>query len=150
MATKLYIGNLSYETNEDGLKELFGQAGAVASASVILDRMTGRSRGFGFVEMADDAGAAKAVETFNGYELEGRKLVVNEARPMSDRPRTGGGAGGRGGFRGGSGGNRGGGWWRQLLIFIPLETTSALRGPNGPERTVSNGTRSQKSPQGDF
>lgn len=105
MATKLYIGNLSYDTNEDALKELFAQAGAVASASVILDKMTGRSRGFGFVEMADDAGAAKAVETLNGYELDGRALVVNEARPMSDRPRTGGG-GGRGGFRGG---NRGGG-----------------------------------------
>lgn len=106
MATKLYIGNLSYDTNEDALKELFAQAGAVASASVILDRMTGRSRGFGFVEMADDSGAAKAVEMFNGYDLDGRKLVVNEARPMSDRPRTGGG-GGRGGFRGG---NRGGGY----------------------------------------
>ena len=105
MATKLYIGNLSYDTNEDALKELFAQAGAVASASVILDKMTGRSRGFGFVEMADDAGAAKAVEMFNGHELDGRALVVNEARPMSDRPRTGGGS--RGGFRGG---NRGGGF----------------------------------------
>ncbi|MDO8495353.1 MAG: RNA-binding protein [bacterium] len=104
MATKLYIGNLSYDTNEDALKELFSQAGSVASASVILDKMTGRSRGFGFVEMADDESAAKAVETFNGYELDGRKLVVNEARPMSDRPRTG---GDRGGFRGG---NRGGGF----------------------------------------
>ncbi len=109
MATKLYIGNLSYDTNEESLKELFSQAGAVASASVILDRMTGRSRGFGFVEMADDTGAAKAVEMFNGFEQDGRKLVVNEARPMSDRPRTGGGGGGgsRGGFRGG---NRGGGY----------------------------------------
>lgn len=105
MATKLYIGNLSYDTNEDALKELFSQAGAVTSASVILDKMTGRSRGFGFVEMADDASAVKAVEMLNGYELDGRKLVVNEARPMSDRPRTGG--GGRGGFRGG---NRGGGY----------------------------------------
>lgn len=108
MATKLYVGNLSYDTNEDALKELFSQAGAVASASVILDKMTGRSRGFGFVEMADDASAAKAVEMLNGYELEGRKLVVNEARPVSDRPRTG----GRGGFRGGgrNGGGYGGGF----------------------------------------
>ena len=113
MATKLYVGNLSYNTNEDQLKELFSQAGEVASVTVIIDKMTGRARGFGFVEMADEAGAKKAVETLNGYELDGRKIVVNEARPMTERPRTGGGGGGfrrgGGGFGGGRGGFGGGG-----------------------------------------
>ncbi len=107
MATKLYVGNLSYTTNQDQLKELFSQAGEVVSATVIIDKMTGRARGFGFVEMADDAGAQKAVETFNGYEMDGRKLVVNEARPMTEKPRGGGGF--RGGFGGGSRGGFGGG-----------------------------------------
>src|SRR3989344_6459700 len=110
MATKLYIGNLSYSTNADQLKEVFSQAGEVVSATVITDKMSGRSRGFGFVEMADDASAQKAVEMFNGYKLEDRELTVNEARPMSDRPRGGGGfgGGGRGGHGGGFGGGRGG------------------------------------------
>ena len=108
MATKLYIGNLSYTTNEDQLRELFSQAGEVVSTTVIMDKLTGRSRGFGFVEMADDASAQKAVETLNGYELEDRKLVVNEARPMAERPR-GGGGGFRGGFGGGGRRNFGGG-----------------------------------------
>lgn len=103
MATKLYVGNLSYETTEDQLKELFSQSGSVVSANVISDKMSGRSRGFGFVEMGSDEEATKAVEQFNGYEYEGRKLVVNEARPMADRPKFGGrgGGGGRGGFGGG-------------------------------------------------
>jgi len=81
------------------LKEVFSQAGEVVSATVIIDKVTGRARGFGFVEMADDASAQKAIEMFNGYELDGRKLIVNEARPMTERPRGGG-----GGFRGGHGG----------------------------------------------
>src|SRR3989344_2034397 len=110
MATKLYIGNLSYTTNDDSLKETFSQAGEVVSANVIIDKMSGRSRGFGFVEMADDASAQKAIEMFNGYKLDDRELTVNEARPQTDRPRGGGGFGGGGrggGGRGGFGGGRG-------------------------------------------
>lgn len=103
MAKKLYVGNLPYTTTDVQLKELFSQAGTVESVMVPIDRMSGRPRGFGFVEMADDEGAAKAVETLNGYEMEGRKLVVNEARPMAERPPR------RGGFGGGSGGGYGGG-----------------------------------------
>lgn len=114
MAKKLYVGNLSYSTNDDALRTFFSQAGTVESASVLMDKMTGRSRGFGFVEMASDEDAAKAVETLNGQELDGRKLVVNEARPMTDKPprRSFGGGGrsdDRGGFGGGSRGGFGGG-----------------------------------------
>lgn len=88
MASKnLYVGNLPFEMNTAGLEALFQQAGSVASASVIIDRMSGRSRGFGFVEMASDAEAAKAIEMFNNKDVEGRNLVVNEARPKEDRPR---------------------------------------------------------------
>ncbi|MEK7208733.1 MAG: RNA-binding protein [Patescibacteria group bacterium] len=86
MAKKLYVGGLSYSTTDDGLKEAFAQVGAVSSAKVITDRMTGRSRGFGFVEMESDDDAAKAVETWNGKELDGRRLSVNEARPLAERP----------------------------------------------------------------
>ena len=99
MSKKLYVGNLSYNTTDAALKDLFLQAGSVEKVDVLMDKMSGRPRGFGFVEMADDEGAAKAVETFNGYELDGRKLVVNEARPLADRPPRrsfGGGSGGRG------------------------------------------------------
>jgi len=102
MGKKLYVGSLSYNTTEDGLKDAFAQAGAVESAQIIMDRMSGRSKGFGFVEMATDEEAAAAIEMWHGKELDGRKLVVNEARPMGDRPprRGGFGGGGRGGFRG--------------------------------------------------
>jgi len=86
MAKKLYVGGLSYNTTDDGLKEAFAQVGAVSSAKVITDRMTGRSRGFGFVEMDSDDDAAKAIETWNGKELDGRRLSVNEARPLAERP----------------------------------------------------------------
>jgi cold-inducible RNA-binding protein len=86
MAKKLYVGGLSYNTTDEGLKEAFAKAGAVSSAKVITDRMTGRSRGFGFVEMDDDAEADKAIEMYNGQELDGRRLTVNEARPMAERP----------------------------------------------------------------
>lgn len=89
MAKKLYIGGLSYSTTEDSLKEAFGQAGAVESAIIITDKMSGRSRGFGFVEMTNDDEAAKAIEMWNGKELEGRNLTVNEARPMEQRPQGG-------------------------------------------------------------
>jgi RNA recognition motif-containing protein len=109
MGKKLYVGGISYDTTEDGLKEAFAQAGNVTSAMIIKDRETGRSKGFGFVEYATDEEAAKGIEMWNGKELDGRALRVNEARPMA--PRTGGGAGGfggrgRGGY--GGGGGRGG------------------------------------------
>jgi len=107
MAKKLYVGSLSYGVTDDQLRDFFAQAGAVSSAQVVMDRMTGRSRGFGFVEMASDEEAQRAVETLNGQELDGRAIVVNEARPMSDRPRrSGGGFGGGGGGRGGFNRNR--------------------------------------------
>jgi len=105
MGTKLYVGNLSFRTTSDELRDLFAQAGEVESASVIEDRETGRSRGFGFVEMATAEGAAAAIEQFNGKDLGGRALTVNEARPKADRS---GGGGGRGGYGGGGGGGRGG------------------------------------------
>ena len=91
MAKKLFVGNLSYKTTDDTLKAAFEQAGAVISANVIMDKMTGKSRGFGFVEM-EDADADAAVNSLNGKEVDGRPLTVNEARPMA--PRTGGNGGG--------------------------------------------------------
>ncbi|MDP3015218.1 MAG: RNA-binding protein [bacterium] len=105
MAKKLYVGGLSYSTTDSALKEAFSQAGAVESATIIIDKMSGRSKGFGFVEMSSDEEAEKAIEMFNGKELDGRTVTVNEARPMEARPpRQGGGGfdrGGRGGFGGG-------------------------------------------------
>jgi RNA recognition motif-containing protein len=105
MAKKLYVGNMSYSTTEDGLRETFAAAGTVESVQLITDRMSGRSKGFGFVEMATDEEAQAAIAMFNEKEVDGRKLVVNEARPMGDRPprREGGFGGGRGGFGGGRG-----------------------------------------------
>ena len=120
MSKKLYVGNLSYTTTDDSLKDFFSQAGKVSSANVIMDKMSGRSRGFGFVEMENDDEGTKAVADLNGKELDGRPIVVNEARPMTDRPPKRnfyggggdrGGSGGRGGYgggRGGFGGGRGG------------------------------------------
>ncbi len=106
MGNKLYIGGISYDTTEDGLRQAFAQAGNVSSCSIILDRMTGRSKGFGFVEFATPEEAQTAIEMWNGKELDGRRLTVNEARPMQPRaPRQGGFGGGHGG------GNRGGGNW---------------------------------------
>ena len=109
MAMKLYVGNLSFQTTSEDLQQLFAQAGTVESASVVEDRDTGRSRGFGFVEMATKEEGEKAIEQFNGTDLAGRNLTVNEARPREDRGGRGGGGGGRGG---GYGGNRGGGGGR--------------------------------------
>jgi RNA recognition motif-containing protein len=103
MATKLYVGNLSFRTTSEDLREAFSSVGTVESATVIEDRDTGRSRGFGFVEMATPEDAAAAIEQFNGKDLGGRNLTVNEAKPRTDR----GGGGGRGGY-GGGGGGRGG------------------------------------------
>jgi RNA recognition motif-containing protein len=108
MPTKLYVGNLSFRTTSDDLREAFSQAGTVESASVIEDRETGRSRGFGFIEMATPEEAAAAIEMFNGKDLGGRNLTVNEAKPKTDRG-GGGGGGGRGGYGGGGGGGYGGG-----------------------------------------
>ena len=108
MAMKLYVGNLSFQTSSEDLQQLFSQAGTVESASVVEDRDTGRSRGFGFVEMATKEEGEKAIEQFNGTDLAGRNLTVNEARPREDRGGRGGGGGGRGGY----GGNRGGGGGR--------------------------------------
>jgi len=105
MATKLYVGNLSFRTTGEELREAFSAVGTVESASVIEDRETGRSRGFAFVEMATPEEAAAAIEAFNGKDFGGRNLTVNEAKPRNDR--GGGGGGGRGGY-GGRGGNRGG------------------------------------------
>jgi cold-inducible RNA-binding protein len=106
MAKKLYVGGISYSTSNDGLKDAFASVGTVVKADIIMDKMTGRSKGFGFVEMANDAEADAAIAKWNGAELDGRKLTVNEARPMEPRaPREG-------GFRGGSaGGDRGGRTW---------------------------------------
>jgi RNA recognition motif-containing protein len=110
MSMKLYVGNLSFQTSSEELQQLFSQAGTVESASVVEDRDTGRSRGFGFVEMATKEEGESAIAQFNGKEVNGRALNVNEARPRENR--GGGGGGGRGGYggnRGGFGGNRGGG-----------------------------------------
>ena len=117
IATKLYVGNLPYTAKEESLKEHFSSAGSVASVKIIIDRETGRSKGFGFVEMESDDGAQSAVSQLDGQEFEGRSLRVSEAKPQPERESRGGGGGGfggggsrdggRGGF--GGGGNRGGG-----------------------------------------
>ena len=109
MSMKLYVGNLAFQTSSDDLQELFAQAGTVESASVVEDRETGRSRGFGFVEMSSNEEGQAAIAQFNGKEVNGRSLNVNEAKPREDRGGRGGGGGGRGGYGGGGGGNRGGG-----------------------------------------
>src|SRR5882724_4790720 len=102
MGTKLYVGNLSFRTTSEELREAFSAVGTVESASVIEDRETGRSRGFAFVEMSTPEEAAAAIEQFNGKDFGGRNLTVNEAKPRADR--GGGGGGGRGGYGGGRGG----------------------------------------------
>ena len=118
MGNKLYVGNLAYSVRDESLQEAFGQFGTVTSAKVMMDRETGRSKGFGFVEMGSDAEAQAAINGMNGQALEGRAIVVNEARPREERPggfgggggRSGGGGfGGGGGYGGGGGGGYGGG-----------------------------------------
>lgn len=106
MGNKLYVGNLAYSVRDDSLQQAFSQFGTVTSAKVMMDRETGRSKGFGFVEMGSDAEAQSAINGMNGQALEGRAVVVNEARPREERP---GGFGGGGGSRGGYGGGGGGG-----------------------------------------
>jgi cold-inducible RNA-binding protein len=122
MAMKLFVGGIPYSSTQDALSAAFGQAGTVVSCQIIIDKFTGRSKGFGFIEMSNDEEAKAAIEMWNGREFEGRKLVVNEARPMTERPprRDFGGNGGgrrdfhggdRGGFRGGRDDDRGGRDW---------------------------------------
>jgi len=109
MGNKLYVGNLPYSVRDNDLEQSFGQYGAVTSAKVMMERDTGRSKGFGFVEMGSDAEAQAAIAGMNGQSLGGRSLVVNEARPMEARPPRTGGGGGYGGGGGGGGGYGGGG-----------------------------------------
>jgi cold-inducible RNA-binding protein len=115
MAAKLFVGSLSWDTTDASLHDFFASAGTVVSAVVIMDKYTGKSRGFGFVEMSSDEEAKKAIETLNGQTLDNRQIVVNEAKPQAPRPSYGGGGGGYGGGgrrddrRGGGGGGYGGG-----------------------------------------
>ena len=112
MGNKLYVGNLSYSVRDEDLQQAFAQYGNVSSAKVMMDRETGRSKGFGFVEMGTDAEAQAAINGMNGQALDGRAIVVNEARPREERPggfRSGGGGGYGGGGRSGGGGGYGGG-----------------------------------------
>ena len=109
MGNKLYVGNLPYSVRDSDLEQAFGQFGAVTSAKVMMDRETGRSKGFGFVEMGSDAEAQAAINGMNGQPLGGRSVVVNEARPMESRPPRSGGYGGGGGGGTGGGGRSGGG-----------------------------------------
>ncbi len=109
MAKRLFVGKLPYEATSAQLEEVFAQAGKVVSATVITDKFTGQGKGFGFVEMSTDEESENAIRTLNGYSMNGRPIVVNEARPQEDRGNRGGGGGGRGGFGGGRGGFGGGG-----------------------------------------
>lgn len=110
MGNKLYVGNLPYQVRDSDLEQAFSQFGQVTSAKVMMERETGRSKGFGFVEMGSDAEAQAAITGMNGQSMGGRSVVVNEARPMEQRPRGfGGGGGGGGGYGGGGGGGRSGG-----------------------------------------
>jgi hypothetical protein len=109
MGNKLYVGNLPYSVRDSDLEQAFGQFGSVTSAKVMMERDTGRSKGFGFVEMGSDAEAQAAITGMNGQPLGGRSIVVNEARPMESRPPRSGGYGGGGGGYGGGGGGYGGG-----------------------------------------
>lgn len=110
MNKKLYVGGLPYSATDDMLKDAFAQAGAVDSATIIVDKMSGRSKGFGFVEMSTEEEATKAIEMWNGKEFEGRTITVNEARPMAARPPRREGGFNRGGSRGGFGGGRRDNW----------------------------------------
>ncbi|MGV3772141.1 MAG: RNA recognition motif domain-containing protein, partial [Verrucomicrobiales bacterium] len=119
MNTKLFVGNLSYQVTENDLQDVFSQYGTVTDVNLVLDRATGRPRGFAFVTMGDESGAEGAIQNLNGKELDGRAITVNEARPKEAREggggggggyRGGGGGGGGGGYRGGGGGGGGGGY----------------------------------------
>jgi RNA recognition motif-containing protein len=109
MSTKLYVGNISFNTSNQDLEQMFGEVGTVLSSNIIEDRETGRSRGFAFVEMSSNEEAQNAISSLNGKEIDGRELLVNEAKPRENRTGGGGGGGGRGGYGGGGGGGRSGG-----------------------------------------
>ncbi|HEY0049303.1 MAG TPA: RNA-binding protein, partial [Pyrinomonadaceae bacterium] len=113
MSTKIYVGNLSFNTSTQDLEDMFGEFGTVQSTNIIEDRETGRSRGFAFVEMSSNEEAQAAITALNGKDMDGRSLTVNEAKPREEGGgrggNRGGGGGGRGGYGGGGGGNRGGG-----------------------------------------
>ena len=109
MSAKLFVGNLTFTATENDLQDHFAQAGVVVSVNIMQDRMTGRSRGFAFIEMSSKEDAEKAIQMFHSKDFQGRPLTVNEARPREDRP-PGGGGGGGGGYRGGGGGGGGGGY----------------------------------------
>ena len=111
MPAKLFVGNLTFTATENDLQDHFAQAGVVVSVNIMQDRMTGRSRGFAFIEMASQEDALKAIQMFNSKDFQGRPLTVNEARPREERP-AGGGSGGGGGYRGGGSGGGGGGGYR--------------------------------------
>jgi len=106
--TNIYVGNLAFSATEDDLRGAFEQYGEVSAVNIIMDRETGRSRGFAFVEMADGEGAKEAIQNLDGQAISGRNVTVNEARPRAPRTGGGGGGGGRGGYGGGGGGGRGG------------------------------------------
>ena len=138
MGKKLYVGNLPYSVRDGDLEQAFGQFGAVTSAKVMMERDTGRSKGFGFVEMGTDEEAVAAVNGMNGQPLGGRSIVVNEARPMEDRPpRTGGFGGGGGGRREGGGGGYGGGAGGESGFRSPYG--SGPRGGSGGGRREGGG-----------
>jgi RNA recognition motif-containing protein len=109
MSAKLFVGNLTFTATENDLQDHFAQAGVVVSVNIMQDRMTGRSRGFAFIEMSSKEDAEKAIQMFHSKDFQGRPLTVNEARPREERP-SGGGGGGGGGYRGGGGGGGGGGY----------------------------------------
>ena len=132
MGSKLYVGNLSYDTTSQDLNTLFAAHGNVTSAEVLQDRDTGRSKGFGFVQMSTDEEAQAAIAALSGKEHDGRALTVNEARPREDRPRSGGGGGGGGGYR--SGGSSGGGGYSSA----PASKGYVERGNTGGRSGGSN------------
>ncbi len=134
MGSKLYVGNLPYSVQDSDLQQSFGQFGSVSSAKVMMDRETGRSKGFGFVEMGSDAEAQAAISGMNGQPLGGRAIVVNEARPMEARPPRSGGFGGGGGGDGGGGAGGGGGGGRDGGFRSPYGS-----GPRGGGRDGGGG-----------
>ena len=150
MGNKLYIGNLPYSVGDSDLEQAFGQFGAVSSAKVMMDRETGRSKGFGFVEMGSDPEAQAAISGMNGQSLGGRSVVVNEARPMESRPPRsggfgGGGGGGGGGYGGGGSGGGGGGGGREGGFRSPYGS-----GPRGGGRDGGGGGRDGGGSRGSY
>ena len=142
MGNKLYVGNLAYSVRDESLQEAFSQFGTVTSAKVMMDRETGRSKGFGFVEMASDAEAQSAINGMNGQPLEGRAIVVNVARPREERPGGFGGGGSRGGFGGGGGG----GSMNSTVTLFSTFFLAASGGDAGMANKVRANTCTVKAP----